>query len=505
MLEAATRAANLLVEVFGDAGPEATPGHQEIEIALIKLYRVTGQKDYLDLAEAFIERRGRIPRFAAHIFQQNRRADQRTAQAEAQRAAYRADHPGQATVLPETNAAPKPRGIEARFMLSALRGQYFQQHRPVRQQTVPVGHAVRFAYLETATAMLARARGDESLRPALEAAWSHMVERRMHVSGGIGSLPVIEGFGRDYELDPEVAYAETCAALGCLFWNWEMSLLSGQAAYADLFEWQLYNAAAVGMGLDGRRYLYNNPLACRGGVTRRAWYEVPCCPSNLSRTWAHLGRYLYSTGPGALWVHQYVGSRARLAPDLDAEVEVTSALPEQGRVTLRLAPATPAPFTVHLRIPSWAGPGQIAVNGQPVTAEPPNRGPVPQTASGVAPQAAWYLPLARTWSAGDRIEMVWSLPVVARRAHPQVRALRGRVALTRGPVVYCLESVDNPGLDLFEVQVEPATFQPAFDAELLGGVWVLRGQTGQGRPCTAIPYQAWANRGPSQMAVWVRG
>ena len=158
---------------------------------------------------------------------------------------------------------------------------------PSAAQTTPVGHAVRFAYLETAVAMLHRATGDATLLPALTQAWEHMVTRRMCVTGGVGAVPVNEGFGRDYELDPEIIYAETCAALGCMFWNRELALVTGEAKYDDLFEWQLYNAAAVGMGVDGRSYLYNNPLACRGGITRAAVVQRALLPvQHLT----HLGR-----------------------------------------------------------------------------------------------------------------------------------------------------------------------------------------------------------------------
>ena len=153
--------------------------------------------------------------------------------------------------------------------------------------------------------MLARISSDQTLIPLLEQTWEHMVNRRMYITGGIGSLPVLEGFGRDYELDPEYAYAETCAALGSMFWNWEMSQLTGKSQYGDLFEWQLYNASAVGMGLDGTSYFYNNPLTCRGDVTRQKWYEIPCCPSNISRTWADLGKFLYTSSGNSIDIHQF--------------------------------------------------------------------------------------------------------------------------------------------------------------------------------------------------------
>ncbi|MGD9146449.1 MAG: glycoside hydrolase family 127 protein [Anaerolineae bacterium] len=507
MLEIAERAADLLVRDFLGAGPKRTPGHQEIELALIQLYRVTKKAHYLALAEQFVEQRGRIRPFGPLIFRQNQSVGRRSKLVQERRAAYLAEHPEHAAFsLPAGNRAKKPRGIQLRYLFSALTGNYFQQHRPVREQTVPVGHSVRFAYLETAVAMLFREGGDESLLPALEAAWEHMVNRRMYVTGGIGSLPAIEGFGRDYELDPEVAYAETCAALGCMFWNWEMTLITRQAKYADLFEWQLYNAASVGMGLTGDAYLYNNPLACRGGVTRRGWYQVPCCPSNLSRTWAALGQYLYSSQAGELWVHQYVSSETTVDLGTPVRIAAESDLPWRGRVRITLSPASPAEFTLNLRIPSWAEGYSLQVNGQALETvpRPPDSSGLEQPASGHAPQRAYYLPIPRTWSPGDVVEIGFALPIVARRAHRKVKSARGRVALTRGPLVYCLESVDNPGLDLFDTEIELASLTAEFDANLLGGIWVLSGKTAQGEAVTAIPYYSWANRGESQMVVWVR-
>ncbi len=507
LLRVAEKAADLLTREFLGGDPVRTPGHQEIEIALIRLYRATGKAEYLSLAEQFIEQRGRVRPFAPLIFRQNQDVGRRAGLVSAMRDEYLREHPEHGAVqLPAGNTARKPPGIQLRHLLGALSGRYFQQHRPVREQTVPVGHAVRFAYLETATAMLCQQRGDSTLLPALEQSWERMVNRRMYVTGGIGSLPTIEGFGRDYELHPEYAYAETCAALGCMFWNWEMTLLTGQAKYADLFEWQLYNAASVGMGLEGRSYLYNNPLACRGGISRRSWYQVPCCPSNLARTWAALGKYLYSEAPGNLWVHQYVSSEALVDAGGPVGVKVESSLPWRGNVAIHLSPQVPTTFSINLRIPSWTDQVRLRVNGQEIEAVTPvaSISGTEEPASGYAPQRATYLPLARTWSAGDTIEIEFQMPVAIRKAHRKVRSVRGRVALTRGPLVYCLESVDNLGLDLFKTRIDPSSARPEFDPDLLGGIWALRGKTMQGQPFAAIPYALWANRGESQMTVWMR-
>ncbi len=338
-----------------------------------------------------------------------------------------------------------------------------------------------------------------------------MVTRRMYLTGGIGSLPALEGFGRDYELDPEYAYAETCAALASVFWNWQMALITGEAKYGDLLEWQLYNAAAVGMGLSGDTYLYNNPLACRGGVTRKAWYAVPCCPSNLSRTWADLGKYVYSVDQDDLFIHQFIGNRARLEPGVPVDVEITSGLPWAGAVAVRLWPERPAEFAVHLRVPSWTGEkAGVRVNGEAAPLPPAAAVPAAPvceegTAFGFDPRAARWVVLRRRWAAGDLIELAFDLSITLHRAHPKVKGHAGRVAVTRGPLVYCFESADNPGLDLFAVHVVPESLLPEAAPDVLGGIVRLRGETTTGQPVIAIPYALWGNRGESQMTVWVRG
>ena len=504
LLDIARRAADRIVADFMDTGPEHTPGHQEIEIALLRLHQVVeGDTATLDMARQFIEQRGRKPLFALSILKQNGSVEARRKIVQREKQNYLTAHPDfEPFQVPPGNAAKKPWNATLRWNISALTGKYFQQHAPVREQTVPVGHSVRFAYLETAVAMLARESNDTTLIPALEQAWEHMVTRRMYITGGIGSLPALEGFGNDYELDPKYAYAETCAALASLFWNWEMAQLTGEAKYSDLFEWQLYNAAAVGMGLDGTTYLYNNPLTCHGGVTRKAWYAVPCCPSNLSRTFADLGKYIYSFEEDNLWIHQYVSSQ--FESDL-ANVEIQSGFPWDGKVKIRIVPVTPGvEFTFQVRLPSWSTAPQIDVNGSEFeTGSLLLDHEKAATASGYDPRLSHFLPIRRAWNPGDEITLNFDMPVILRTAHPKVKRHEGKVAVTRGPLVYCLESTDNPDVDIFEAKLDPSTLTETFVPDLLGGIMKITAKTTVGKALVFIPYHLWGNRGSSQMNVGV--
>jgi DUF1680 family protein len=504
LLKIAEQAAERIVADFKGKGPQHTPGHQEIEIALLKLFQVTGQADYLELARHFIELRGKEKVFGLSIFQQNSAAEKRKEEIKKRRQAYIAAHPQFAPFqVPTGNEAKKPWNIAMRWMLNALTGKYFQQHAPVREQSVPVGHSVRFAYLETAIAMLARETGDDSYLPTLERCWDHMVSRRMYVTGGIGSLPALEGFGRDYELDPEIAYAETCAALASMFWNWEMVNLTGKAWYSDLFEWQLYNAAGVGMGIDGTRYLYNNPLICRGGVTRQAWYEIPCCPSNLSRTWADLGTYLYSHDEGNIWLHQYVNSETKFDKCGDIKLKVETGLPWRGSVRIEVNPPEKQELSLHIRIPSWTSGLTAQLNGVSLEAPDATTSTDLQTASGYDPRRSRFWSIKRTWSSGDVLEIEFNMDIQFHRAHPKVKGHKGKAAISLGPVVYCLESIDNPDVDIFAAQIAPDSLREQFSSDLLGGTTVIEVKSIEGTPLTLIPYHLWGNRGPSQMKVWV--
>lgn len=505
LLALVRRVADLLTREFMEAPPTFTDGHEEIEIALLRLYRLTGARPYFELAQRFLERRGRIPLFPLHIFSQFRHHKRRNAAVKAAREAYIATHPEHATFrLPAGNPSAPLALAELRTVLSQLSGKYFQQHAPLRKQKTPVGHSVRFGYLATAATMLARETGESALRQTLETSWERMTERRMYVTGGLGALPFIEGFGKDFELDPEAAYAETCAALASLFWNDELARLTHAPRYADLFEWQLYNAAAVGMGADGRSYYYHNPLTSREGLQRAAWYLVPCCPSNLSRTWAALGRTIFHAEGQDLWLHQYISCTAPWGGS-EGGLTLDASLPWEGNVRLSLHPQAAQVAALHLRIPSWAGDYALTLNGAPlqpstVSGEQQTRA----TACGYTPTAARALTLNRTWEPGDVLDLKLELPIRLLRQDPRVPGCGGKVAVTRGPLVYCLEGVDNPTVDIFDVTLDPDSLRAVYDDALCGGTIRLLGRSRTGEALNFIPYFCWGNRGRSGMTVFVQ-
>jgi len=490
LLDLCIKAANLLVHDFLDASNDKTCGHEEIEIALIRLYRVTGKEDYLELARQFVERRGRTPLYGIHWWFQRNNFIKRNAYVNQLRQDYLAKNPEHKSFhLPGDNYTRKPPFSKLRQRINTLYGFYAQQHAPIRRQITPVGHSVRFGYLETAIAMLCREKPDDSLLLAMEQAWERMVTRRMYITGGLGAAPEIEGFGKDFDLDPEYAYAETCASLASLFWNWEMALLTKKAQYSELFEWQLYNATNVGMGQNGATYLYNNPLAVHAGVTRKEWFACPCCPSNLSRTFADLGKYIYSFDENNLWIHQFISSETTVDMGVPVKIEIDSELPWNGKVSIHIKPEAQNEFKIHIRIPSWNSSNQSQTE---------------MTAFGYDPRKANYETISRVWSpGGETLEFNLDASIKLCHSHPKVKGYIGKVAVTRGPLVYCLESVDNPNVDIFTVRLAPSSLRDEFVPDLLGGCVVVHGKTIDDKPLKFIPYFLWANRGASQMTVWV--
>jgi DUF1680 family protein len=498
-IEIACKTADRIVADFLERGPAYTPGHEEIEIALLRLYEVTNENDYLNMAQQFLEKRGRDIGFALKLVKQAVSNNKKINEVALLRANYLAAYPGQdQPVLPEGNQAEKPANIQMRWVINTLTGKFFQQHQPLKKQTAPVGHAVRFAYLQTAGAMLDRLTNKHDFTSTLQKIWQHMVARRMYITGGIGSLPVIEGFGKDYELDPLFAYAETCAGLGSLFWNREMARLTGDARYSDLYEWQLYNAVLVGMGIDGKTYFYNNPLVSKGNLHRQSWYEVPCCPSNLSRTFAGLQNEILTFRQNeGIDIQQYISSthRVKIAED-EMVLEITSSLPWEGSVKVEILQSPSGSVSVNLRMPSWADKMDIRIN-RDKHQQVINNGPYL-----LHPESAKWVSIARQWETGDRISLKFDLPIRIYRPHPKIKALRRKCALTRGPLVYCLESVDNPGIDLFSVDLDTGQLNVEQASDLLEGIRKIRGQSKQGDPLTFIPYFLWGNRGASQMTVF---
>ncbi|MFN2215896.1 MAG: glycoside hydrolase family 127 protein, partial [Anaerolineales bacterium] len=481
LLAISRRAAELIVSDFSGKGPEFTPGHQEIEIAMLRLYHATRHEPYLEIARQFIEQRGKDKLFFLSILNQNGQVAKREKVIQQNKSNYFKEHPdAEQYQMPPGNESKKPPGITLRWMFSALTGKYFQQHKPIRKQEIPVGHSVRFAYLETAVAMLARAVGDRSFIPPLEKTWDHMVSRRMYLTGGIGSLPAIEGFGNDFELDPEFAYAETCAALACMFWDWEMALLTGNARYSDLFEWQLYNAASVGMGFDGKNYFYNNPLTCRGGVTRQPWYAVPCCPSNISRTFADIGKFIVEQKDNAFYIHQYISSMYQ--SDL-ADIEINSDLPWDGKVKIEVNPTAGQEFSLNLRIPSWSIITCITCNGE-LLDNVQQVGSPDQAAGGFDPRSARWYGIQRCWQSGDRIEIEFDMTVQLRMADLRVKGHQAKAALSRGPLVYCLESTDNPNIDIFNVVLDQNSLTESIQKDLFKGTMLITAAAIDGKPLT---------------------
>ncbi|MFM1548656.1 MAG: glycoside hydrolase family 127 protein [Lentisphaeria bacterium] len=483
LLDVVCRYADYIDSVFGRRRGQQRgyPGHAEIELALVKLYRVTGRSNYLDLARYFIDERGRRP----HYFDKEAR----------QRGEAPAHNIGEVY-------------------------DYYQAHLPVREQKTAEGHAVRVCYLYAGMADIVAETGDKELLAACRAVWKNIVKKRMYIHGGIGSTRFRERFTIDYDLPNEEAYAETCAAIGLVFFAHRMLHIEPDRRYSDVIERALYNGIIAGASLDGKRFFYDNYLASCPGThqftgqrdpVRRDWFDTACCPPNLARLLASLGQYVYSQTVDSVFVHLFVNGETGISiGGRDVRLVQRTQYPWNENVRIDVSPASSATFTVAVRIPGWCEDARVTVNGEAVA-----------TTSGLS---RGYLKLRRRWEKGDRIQLRLCMPVERVESHPSVRHNCGRIALQRGPVVYCLEQKDN-GKDLHDLLLPRQTKLAVQkgSASLLKGIPVIVGKAfrrnagewkdalyqttrSELRPCRikAIPYFMWANRGEGEMLVWIR-
>lgn len=499
LFDIARRAADLLVRRFAAAGPRETPGHPEVELALLRLAEATGDARYEALAARFLEQRGRGRWFGLRLLRELA-SHGRRARAVRRRAPGAAgpEYDARETLTPDEGWS-----LLLRSLPEFLSGRYQQQHAPLRALRAPVGHAVRWGYLAAAATRRARRDGDRALLDTLTAAWRCLVREHAYVTGGVGARAIVEGFARPYALGHASAYCETCAAIASVLWSRELHLATPDAALADFIEWQLHNAVAAGISLDGRRYLYRNPLQSARGLERRPWFQVACCPSNVARTWAALGEQVVSASAQDVWIDQLWSSGdidlSAIGPRVRLRIE--SELPWHGRAVVEVDAARPVDAALHVRVPSWSGAPEIRRDDVAV-AMPPEQAVAP-TASGITPFASRYVRLPGPWHGRSRIAVELPMAVRFHRADPRVVEARGKVALSRGPIVYCLEAADHPGEPIPGARLDlsaACTVAPAAD---LDGCLAIAARTPSRAPLRFVPYFAWANRGRGGMQVWV--
>ncbi len=465
LLDVAIKFVDLIDSIFGPDKRHGVPGHEEIELALIKLYHLTGEERYLKLAEFFIEERGR--------------ATDRE-----------------------------------------LFGKQLQDHLPIREQDEVFGHAVRAMYLYSGVADLTALTNDQGYRLAMDRIWEDLVSHKMYITGGIGVSGHGEGFSGGYDLPNEQAYAETCASIALAFFNHRMNLLYADRRYADVLEQALYNGLLSGVSLDGDKFFYRNPLASSGPETfqtsggkegdskqhRQHWFRCACCPTNVVRFLPKLGEYVYAKNEEGIYAVLYMTNEAMVSiKDVSVKLTQKTNYPWDGDVKIIVNPEKPVSFDFNLRIPGWCENARIRVNGRKLKTEMRNG----------------YACITRKWKRGDTITLRIPMPIQRIEAHPLVKEDRGRIALRRGPLVYCLEQIDNEAGVKFIALPRGAELTSKHKSDLLGGITVIEG-TGFIKPLegwknelyrparepeeaqfTAIPYYAWDNREPGEMVVWL--
>lgn len=450
-LNVAIKLADYLNRLFGPGRREGTCGHPEIEMALIELYRETNDKKYLNLAKFFIDERGK--------------------------------------------------GIIGG-------SSYHIDHKPFRELDEVVGHAVRSLYLNCGATDLYMETGERALLDTLERLWDNLVTKKMYVTGGAGARKEGEAFGENYELPNETAYAETCASIANLMWNYRMLLALGEARFADIMELCLYNGILSGISLDGKEYFYVNPLADRGNHRRQRWFACACCPPNIARTITSVPGYIYSTSSEGIWVHLYTSNIAEFEVNgSEIKIEEDTNYPWDGLIEFKISGNTR--FKLFLRKPDWVKEFYVTVNGEKI--QPPiEKG---------------YLVLDKEWHDGDKVKLEFNMEPEILESHPSVKANIGRVAIRRGPIIYCVEYADNPWGDVWDLEIPKDADLGEEYRDILGGIVIVKGKGYLNGPNNwnklylplkeansikrevefiAIPYYAWANREPGPMEVWIK-
>ena len=466
-LDAATKFADLVDSLFGDAPGKsiAYDGHPEVELALIRLWKATGERRYLELASFFVDKRG------SKYFSQ-----------------------------------------EMSYATNKYHDSYRQDDVPIREHASINGHAVRAVYLFSGVTDVARENADQGLLDMLDRVWENATERRMYITGGVGSYGVgkpngaDEAFGDDYELPNLTGYQESCASISMLMWSHRLCLLYGDARYADVMERVLYNAIQAGVSLSGNTFFYANPLASKGDYHRQEWFSCPCCPPNIARIMASLGGYAYAVSDDSLWVNLYIQGTVNVAiAGTDIQFEVKTRYPWDGEIEITPKVSSSNTFGLRLRIPGWCSGASLKLNGKILENTPIRNG---------------YFVLRRTWEPGDQVSLELPMPVQKIEAHPKVIANTGRIALMRGPIVYCLEHCDQQNsLDEIAIPLN-AKVNTQWEGQLLGGIVTLNGdglaiepseetslyrktRTSMETHITAVPYFAWDNRDAGPMEVWI--
>ena len=436
LLDVCIRMTDHMMSQFGPGKRHWVPGHEEIELALVKLYQTTQEQKYLDFAYWLLEERGH----------------------------------GHGTMGDEGKWNPV----------------YYQDIVPVRQLTDISGHAVRCMYLYCGMADVAALKNDTGYIAAMDRLWDDVVHRNMYITGGIGSSHDNEGFTEDYDLPNLDAYCETCASVGMVLWNQRMNQLTGDSKYIDVLERSLYNGALAGISLGGDRFFYVNPLESKGDHHRQEWYGCACCPSQLSRFLPSIGNYIYASSDDALWVNLYIGNTGQIRiGETDILLTQETDYPWDGSVKLTISTSQPLEKEIRLRIPNWCKTYDLSINGKRIN---------------VSEEKGYAV--IKDWKSQDVIALDMDMPVEIVAADPHVKENFGKRAIQRGPLVYCMEEIDNP-VYFDQIQLSPSTtFQTAFASDILNGIKTIK-TNGRAQSATFIPYYAWDNRKAGKMRVWI--